>query len=219
MLYLGRLDNLTEEKRRRIEAAVKGIPLEKRPDIEECIDSLAVYNVKNHAEVALLYRIVEKLDLRNIINRHVIKSGSVDVGTPMIILAINRCLDAVALQVVGLVVTKEHCFPVFYNVFECSKGDMKTVSDTLKVLQEEFKVGRILLVRDREGEDREIKRAKALKELEAYAAKVNAGNYRMVSRVANKVKELSKSVSKYIKPEITVEKGESEAWNKKRSEA
>ena len=31
-------------------------------------------------------------------NRHVIKSGGVDVGTQMIILAINRCLDAVALQ-------------------------------------------------------------------------------------------------------------------------
>ncbi len=50
-------------------------------------------------------------------------------------------------------------------------------------------------------------RAKALNELEAYAAKVNAGNYRKVSRVANKVKELSKGVSKYIKPEIIVEKG------------
>ena len=32
----------------------------------------------------------------------VIKSGGVDVGTQMIILAINRCLDAVALQNVGL---------------------------------------------------------------------------------------------------------------------
>ncbi len=48
LLYLGRLDNLTEEKGRRIEAAVKGIPLEKRPGIEECIDSLAVCNVKNY---------------------------------------------------------------------------------------------------------------------------------------------------------------------------
>ncbi len=53
--------------------------------------------------------------------------------------------------------------------------------------------------------DREIKLAKVLKELEAYAAKVNAGNYRKVSRVANKVKELSKGVSKYIKLEIIVE--------------
>lgn len=185
--------------------------------------------------------------------------------------------------VVGLVVTKEYRFPVFYNVFEGSKSDMKMVSDTLKVLQEEFKVERTLLVMDRgmmspdnlkdldnsgfdsicglkksvkevrriiskaEGleeeenmvraditavekiknfsgrkrkmvvykshekakavrEDREIKLAKALKELEAYAAKVNVGNYRKVSRVANKVKELSKGVSKYIKPEIIVEK-------------
>lgn len=390
LLYIGRLDNLTEEKRRRIEVAVKGIPLEKRPEIEECIDSLAVCNVKNHGEVDLLYRIAEKLDLRNIINRHVIKSGGVDVGTQMMILAINRCLDAVALQnvglwyhhttleerlgipfhelstenlckamdyiyepirneegsvmdakdnalpikreiverykelfgirldtlfyditstyfegdncliarlgysrdgkrdkkqiVVGLVVTKEYRFPVFYNVFEGSKSDMKTVSDTLKVLQEEFKVERTLLVMDRGmmspdnlkdldnsgfdticglkksvkevrkiiseanglekeenmvraditavdeikdfsgrkrkmvvykshekakavREDREIKLAKALNELEAYAAKVNAGNYRKVSRVANKVKELSKGVSKYIKPEIIVEKG------------
>ncbi len=102
LLYLGRLDNLTEEKGRRIEAAVKGIPLEKRPGIEECIDSLAVCNVKNYGEVDLLYRIAERIDLRNIINRHVIKSGGVDVGTQMIILAINRCLDAVALQNVGL---------------------------------------------------------------------------------------------------------------------
>ncbi len=390
LLYLGRLDNLTEEKGRRIEAAVKGIPLEKRPGIEECIDSLAVCNVKNYGEVDLLYRIAERIDLRNIINRHVIKSGGVDVGTQMIILAINRCLDAVALQnvglwyhhttleerlgipfhelstenlckamdyiyeplrneegsvidakgnalpikrdivkrykelfgirldtlfyditstyfegdncliarlgysrdgkrdkkqiVVGLVVTKEYRFPVFYNVFEGSKSDMKTVSDTLKILQEEFKVERTLLVMDRgmmspdnlkdldnsgfdticglkksvkevrkmisdaDGlereenmvradisaievimefsgrkrkmvvykshekakavrEDREIKLVKALNELEAYAAKVNAGNYRKVSRVANKVKELSKGVSKYIKPEIIVEKG------------
>ena len=51
--------------------------------------------------------------------------------------------------VVGLVVTKEYRFPVFYNVFEGSKSDMKTVSDTLKVLQEEFKVERTLLVMDR----------------------------------------------------------------------
>ena len=51
--------------------------------------------------------------------------------------------------VVGLVVTKEYRFPVFYNVFEGSKSDMKTVSDTLKVLQKEFKVERTLLVMDR----------------------------------------------------------------------
>jgi len=51
---------------------------------------------------------------------------------------------------VGLVVTREYRFPVFYNVFEGSKSDIKTVSDMLKVLQEEFKVERTLLVMDRE---------------------------------------------------------------------
>jgi transposase len=390
LVYLGRLDNLTEEKRRRIEAAVKGIPPEKRPEIEENLDSLAVCNVKNHGEVDLLYRIAEKLDLRNIINRHVIKGGGVDVGTQMIVLAINRCLDALALQnvglwyhhttleerlgipfhelsaenlckamdyiyepirneegvvidakdnalpikkeivektkelfgirldtlfyditstyfegancliarlgysrdgkrdkkqiLVGLVVTKEYRFPVFYNVFEGNTNDMKTVSNTLKVLQGEFKVEKTMLVVDRgmvspdnleeldnsgfdticglkksvrevkeiiseaecleKEEDlvradisaveltkefagrerkmvvykshekakeakecREMKLAKALKELDAYAAKVNAGNYRNVKRVAGKVKELSKGVSKYIKSDITVENG------------
>jgi len=90
LVYIGRLDNLGEEKRRRIEAALKGIPPEKHPAVEENLGSLAVCSVKNHGEVDLLYRIAEKLDLRSIIDRHVIRGGSVDLGAQMIILAINR---------------------------------------------------------------------------------------------------------------------------------
>jgi len=46
--------------------AVKGIPLEKRPAVEENLVSRAICSVKNHGEVDLLYRIAEKLDLRSI---------------------------------------------------------------------------------------------------------------------------------------------------------
>ncbi|KXB03152.1 hypothetical protein AKJ48_04175 [candidate division MSBL1 archaeon SCGC-AAA261O19] len=219
------------------------------------MESMKVSQVKDQGEVDLLYRIAEKLELRSTINGHVVKTAGVDVGAQMVVLAINQCLDALALDnvdlwyhhtileerlgipfyslsaenlckamdyiyppirdqegevidardnampikkdlveklkdlfdikldalfyditstyfegnnciiarlgysrdkkngkkqiLVGLVVTREYRFPLFYSVFEGSTSDMTTVSDTLKTLQEEFKVEKTLLVMDR----------------------------------------------------------------------
>ncbi len=355
---------------------------------EAVMEAMKVSQIKDHGEVDLLLRIAEKLDLRDIINRHVVKTAGVDVGSQMVILAINQCLDALALDnvdlwyhhtileeqlgipfytlsaqnlcramdyiyepirdeegrvidardnalpikkaiveklkdlfnikldalfyditstyfegnnciiarlgysrdkkkgkkqiLVGLVVTRDYRFPIFYTVFEGSTSDMATVSQTLKTLQEEFKVEKTLLVLDRgmvrpenlkeldesgfdyicglkKGEkavkevilkarglneeenkvwkdinavelvkefagrkrklvvyknheqaravteDRDLKLDKALRSLEEYAVRVNAGNYRKVEKVVARVRELKRGVSKYIWTGITVE--------------
>lgn len=254
LLYLGRLDQLTEEKRKKIEAIVRELPEEKRSDVESCLSTLEIPVVKEQGDVELLYKIAEKLGLRQIINNHVSKTAGVDVGTQMTILAINQCLDAVALDnidlwyhhttleelygipfynlntenlchamdyiyepiiedgrvvdakdnataikksiverlkelfdikldalfyditstyfegngciiarlgysrdgkrdkkqiLICLVVTKEHRFPIFYSVLEGNISDLKTVAQTLSILQKEFKIEKTLLVLDR----------------------------------------------------------------------
>jgi transposase len=222
---------------------------------EAVMEAMKVSQVKDHGEVDLLYSIAEKLELRGIINEHVVKTAGVDVGAQMVVLAINQCLDALALDnidlwyhhttleerlgipfymlstenlckamdyiyepirnekgkvidakdnampikkdiveklkdlfnirldtlfyditstyfegnsciiarlgysrdkkkgkkqiLVGLVVTRDYRFPVFYSVFEGDTSDMTTVSETLKTLQREFKVEKTLLVLDR----------------------------------------------------------------------
>lgn len=254
LLYLGRLDQLTEEKRKKIEAIVKDLPEEKRMEVESCLGNLAIPVVKDQGDVELLYKIAEKLGLRETINNHVSKTAGVDVGTQMVVLAINQCLEGVALDnidlwyhhttleelygiefhnlstenlcqamdyiyepiiengkvidakdnaiaikktiveklkelfgikldalfyditstyfegsgciiarlgysrdgkrdkkqiLISLVVTKEHRFPIFYNVLEGNVNDMKTVAQTLSILQKEFKIQKTLLVMDR----------------------------------------------------------------------
>ncbi|MDP2767414.1 MAG: IS1634 family transposase [Candidatus Methanoperedens sp.] len=254
LLYLGRLDQLTEEKRKKIEAIVRELPEEKRSDVESCLSTLEIPVVKEQGDVELLYKIAEKLCLRQIINNNVSKTAGVDVGTQMTILAINQCLESVALDnidlwyhhttleelysipfynlntenlcramdyiyepiiedgrvvdakdnalaikksivdrlkelfdikldalfyditstyfegngciiarlgysrdgkrdkkqiLICLVVTKEHRFPIFYNVLEGNISDLKTVAQTLSILQKEFKIEKTLLVLDR----------------------------------------------------------------------
>jgi transposase len=254
LLYLGRLDQLTEEKRKKIEAIVKELPEEKRSYVESCLSTLEIPVVKEQGDVELLYKIAEKLGLRQIINNHVSKTAGVDVGIQMTILAINQCLEAVALDnidlwyhhttleelfgipfynlntenmcramdyiyepiiedgrvvdakdnalaikksivarlkelfdikldalfyditstyfegngciiarlgysrdgkrdkkqiLICLVVTKEHRFPIFYNVLEGNISDLKTVAQMLSILQKEFKIEKTLLVLDR----------------------------------------------------------------------
>lgn len=388
LLYLGRLDQLTKEKREKIEAIVRELPEEKRSDIESCLSHLEIPVVKEQGDVELLYKIAEKLGLRQIINDHVSKTAGVDVGTQMTILAINQCLEAVALDnidlwyhhttleelysipfynlntenlcramdyiyepiiengkvidakdnaiaikrdivhklkelfdikldalfyditstyfegngciiaklgysrdgkrdkkqiLVSLVVTKEHRFPIFYNVLEGNVSDMKTIAQTLSTLKIEFNIERTMLVLDRgmvspdnlkkldaagydyicglkkgkivkdliveavglkdeknrvrddinaievikefQGknrkfvvylskekatamkQDRDIKLARSWKDLNEYASKVNSGQYKNAAKVAGKAKRLTSGVSKYLKPEISMQNG------------
>lgn len=254
LLYLGRLDKLTEEKRKKIEAIVKDLPEEKRTEVESCLSTIEIPAVKEQGDVELLFKIAEKLELRGIINSHVSKTAGVDVGTQIVVLAINQCIDAVALDnidlwyhhttleelysipfynlstenlckaldyiyepiiedgkvvdakdnaiaikksiverlkelfdikldalfyditstyfegngciiarlgysrdgkrdkkqiLVSLVVTKEHRFPIFYNVLEGNVSDMKTIAQTLSTLKIEFNIEKTMLVLDR----------------------------------------------------------------------
>ncbi len=120
LLYLGRLDKLTEEKRKKIEAIVKDLPEEKQIKVETCLSTLEIPAVKEQGDVELLFKIAEKLELREIINSHVSKTAGVDVGTQIVVLAINQCIDAVALDNIDLwyhhTTLEELCSIPFYNL-------------------------------------------------------------------------------------------------------
>ena len=93
---MGRLETLDEENRRRIEAIIREVPEEKLPEIKACMKELDIPLIRDQGDVEILYRIAGELELRSIINGHVVKTAGVDVGSQMVVLTINQCLDALA---------------------------------------------------------------------------------------------------------------------------
>ena len=74
------------------------MPEEKLLEIKACMEELDIPLIRDQGDVETLYRIAGKLELRDIINGHVVKTAGVDVGAQMVVLAINQCLDALALD-------------------------------------------------------------------------------------------------------------------------
>ncbi len=104
MLYLGRLDNLTRERKTELENKLKEL---KEPKLitsfyreinllgykesRYLIDDIGINEVLDFGDVAVQHKIFEKLGICDIINTHTTKGGGkIDVGRLAEIMAINR---------------------------------------------------------------------------------------------------------------------------------
>jgi len=107
MLYLGRLDNLTRERKIELEKELKEL---KEPKLiasfyreinqfgykesRYLIDDIGINELLDFGDVAVQHKIFEKLGICNIINAHSTKGGGkIDVGRLSEIMAINRNCD------------------------------------------------------------------------------------------------------------------------------
>lgn len=107
MLYLGRLDNLTRERKTELEKQLKEL---KEPKLiasfyreisllgykesRYLIDDIGINEVLDFGDVAVQHKIFEKLEICDIINAHSAKGGGkIDVGRLSEIMAINRNCD------------------------------------------------------------------------------------------------------------------------------
>lgn len=107
MLYLGRLDDLTRERKTELENKLKEL---KEPKLiasfyreinllgykesRYLIDDIGINEVLDFGDVAVQHKIFEKLGICDIINAHTTKSGGkIDVGRLAEIMAINRNCD------------------------------------------------------------------------------------------------------------------------------
>lgn len=107
MLYLGRLDNLTKERKTELEKKLKEL---KEPKLiasfyreinllgyresRYLIDDIGINEVLDFGEIAVQHKIFENLGICDIINAHSAKGGGrIDVGRLSEIMAINRNCD------------------------------------------------------------------------------------------------------------------------------
>ncbi len=107
MLYLGRLDNLTKERKTELEKKLKEL---KEPKLiasfyreinllgykesRYLIDEIGINEVLDFGDVAVQHKIFENLGICDIINAHTAKGGGkIDVGRLSEIMAINRNCD------------------------------------------------------------------------------------------------------------------------------
>jgi transposase len=107
MLYLGRLDNLTRERKTELEKKLKEL---KEPKLitsfyreinllgykesRYLIDDIGINEVLDFGDIAVQHKIFEKLGICDIINAHSAKGGGkIDVGRLSEIMAINRNCD------------------------------------------------------------------------------------------------------------------------------
>ena len=107
MLYLGRLDNLTKERKIELERKLQELKEPKLLDsflIEinrlgykesrYLIDEISIQEVLDFGDVAAQHKIFEKLDICEVINKYSTKcGGKIDVGRLAEIMAINRNCD------------------------------------------------------------------------------------------------------------------------------
>jgi transposase len=107
MLYLGRLDNLTRERKIELEKNLKELKEPKLLDSFYCeinqlgykeslyvIDDISIKEVLDFGDVAAQHKIFEKLEMCEIINKYSTKGGgTIDVGRLAEIMAINRNCD------------------------------------------------------------------------------------------------------------------------------
>ncbi len=107
MLYLGRLDNLTKERKTELEKKLKELREPKLiasfyreinllgyKESRYLIDDICINEVMDFGDVAVQHKIFEKLGICDIINAHTIKGGGkIDVGRLSEIMAINRNCD------------------------------------------------------------------------------------------------------------------------------
>lgn len=107
MLYVGRLDNLTKERKIELEKKLKELKEPKLLDSfykeinllgykesRYLIDEISIKEVLDFGDVAAQHKIFEKLDICGIINKYSTKGGGkIDVGKLVEIMAINRNCD------------------------------------------------------------------------------------------------------------------------------
>jgi transposase len=107
MLYLGRLDNLTRERKTELEKKLKELKEQKiiasfyreinllgYKESRYLIDDIGINEVLDFGDVAVQHKIFEKLGICGIINAHTTKGGGkIDVGRLAEIMAINRNCD------------------------------------------------------------------------------------------------------------------------------
>ncbi len=107
MLYLGRLDNLTKERKIELEKKLKElkepkliasfyreINLSGYKESRYLIDDIGINEVLDFGDIAVQHKIFEKLGICDIINAHTTKGGGkIDVGRLSEIMAINRNCD------------------------------------------------------------------------------------------------------------------------------
>ena len=129
MLYLGRLDKLTRERKIELEKKLKEL---KEPKLiasfyreinllgykesRYLIDDIGINEVLDFGDVAVQHKIFEKLGICSIINAHTAKGGGkIDVGRLTEIMVINRNCDP--CQVVTLKFPSSELF--FIKIFLC----------------------------------------------------------------------------------------------------
>ncbi|MBU3966645.1 MAG: hypothetical protein KKG76_04605, partial [Euryarchaeota archaeon] len=108
MLYVGRLDNLTRERKIELEKKLQELKEPKLLDSfykeinrlgykesRYLIDEISIKEVLDFGDVAAQHKIFEKLDICEIINKYSTKGGGkIDVGRLAEIMAINRNCDS-----------------------------------------------------------------------------------------------------------------------------
>ncbi len=149
MLYLGRLDNLTRERKTELEKKLKEL---KEPKLiasffreinllgykesRYLIDDIGINEVLDFGDLAVQHKIFEKLGICDIINAHTIKGGGkIDVGRLAEIMAINRNCDPCSRRKLPSWFEKT-ALPILLNIKPSEVND-KLFLRTFHYLQEE----------------------------------------------------------------------------------
>jgi len=149
MLYVGRLDNLTRERKFELEKKLQELKEPKLLDSfykeinrlgykesRYLIDDISIKEVLDFGDVAAQHKIFEKLDLCEIINKYSTKGGGkIDVGRLAEIMAINRNCDPCSRRKLPSWFEKT-VLPILLNIKPSEIND-KLFLRTFPYLQEE----------------------------------------------------------------------------------